>query len=244
MEFLGEQNIIVTNLTVSKSVACLYHDSMPRESKADRIKRCGKIFSKLEKLFPDTNCPLDTRSPFRLLVSTILSAQCTDVRVNIVTKKLFKICRTPRDFVEIPQKELEELIRTAGLYRSKARNIRAAAKKILKQFGGRVPDTMEDLCSLPGVARKTANVVLNHGFAKNEGFVVDTHVGRLSRRMKISRHTDPVKVERDLMEITPREKWGTWSLLLVFHGRATCSARNPKCDSCSVSALCPSKGSV
>ncbi len=222
----------------------VYDDAMPRESRKNRKARCDRIFSVLKELYPAASCPLDRGSPFRLLVATILSAQCTDKRVNSITAYLFEKYRTPREFAALPQRTLEGLIRTAGLYRNKARNIRAAANTICDTYGGTVPDTMEELCRLPGVGRKTANVVLSYGYGKNGGFVVDTHVGRLSRRLKFSVADDPLKVERDLLEITDEDERGICSLLLIYHGRRICRARNPRCPACGISLYCPSAGRV
>lgn len=217
---------------------------MPRESRKNKKDRCDRVVSILKELYPAAACPLDRGSPFRLLVATILSAQCTDKRVNTITASLFEKYRTPRAFAALPQRELEGLIRTAGLYRNKARNIRGAANMICDRYGGAVPDTMEELCSLPGVGRKTANVVLSYGYGRNEGFVVDTHVGRLSRRLKFSAADDPVTVERDLLEITDEDERGICSLLLIYHGRRICRARNPQCPACRISLYCPSAGRV
>lgn len=217
---------------------------MPKESKENRIERFAKIYKILEKTYPDARCMLEPSDPFRLLIATILSAQCTDVRVNIVCKSLFKKYRSPKDFAASPPGELENEIRSTGFYNNKAKNIRAACAKIIGEFGDKVPDTMEQLLSLPGVARKTANLVLSDAFGKNEGVVVDTHVGRLSGRLGFSKHSDPVKIERDLIEICPRKNWGMLSHLLIFHGRTYCMARKPNCPECPVNKLCPSAGKV
>jgi len=205
-----------------------------------------KAFSILEKTYPEVQCPLDRSSPFRLLVATILSAQCTDRRVNIITSELFKKYNTPWQFARMPQKKLESLIRTAGLYRNKARNIRATARRICERFDGAVPGTMQDLCGLEGVGRKTANVVLSYAFGINEGFVVDTHVGRLGRRLKFTGSDDPAVVERDLLELTgeAKPKRGIYSLLFIYHGRRICLARGPKCSNCCIWPFCPSAGKV
>jgi len=217
---------------------------VPRESKADLKARCTKLFVLLHKTYPQATCALSHRSPIQLLVATILSAQCTDKRVNVVTQDLFKRYRTVKAFAEVPQAELEGHIRTTGFFRNKAKNIRGAAAKILSDFGGKVPDTMADLLTLPGVARKTANCVLGSAFGKNEGVVVDTHVKRLSGRLGMSKQTTPVKIELDLMPLFPKNDWALLSHLLIFHGRTYCMARKPNCPDCPLSALCPSAGKV
>ncbi len=207
-------------------------------------KRTAKIFALLAKQYPNASIALKHSNPLQLLVATILSAQCTDKRVNIVTRELFKKYKTPEDYAHASQGTLEQEIRTTGFFRNKAKNIRGAAAKIIKDFGGEVPDTMDELLSLPGVARKTANVVLGNAFGKNEGFVVDTHVKRLAGRLRFSKHTDPVKIERDMMGITPRDEWALDAHLLIFHGRTFCTARNPNCIDCPINKLCPSAGKV
>ncbi len=198
------------------------------------------IISELRRLYPDAACSLNFSNPLELLVATQLSAQCTDERVNIVTKKLFQKYRSVEDFANVSQEEFEQDIRPTGFYRNKARNIRAASQRILAVYDGEVPRTMPDLLSLPGVARKTANVVLGNAFGIVEGFVVDTHIGRLSRRFGWTKNDDPVKVEQDLMRIVPRKDWLDLSHLLIFHGRAVCTARNPRCEKCTLAHLCPS----
>jgi len=219
---------------------------MPRESKANLKKRVAKIVAALKKQYPDARCALNYGSPLELLVATILSAQCTDVRVNIVTEDLFRKYRTAKDYAEAPQEALEQQIRSTGFFRNKTRSIRGAAARIVDQFAGRVPDTMEDLLTLPGVARKTANVVLGNAFGKNEGIVVDTHVIRLAGRLKLSRHTKTAadKIERDLVQLVPREEWTLFAHLLIFHGRSICTARKPACAQCPINPLCPSAGKV
>jgi len=213
---------------------------MPAESKAMLKQRCGRIVAILKRSYPKAKCSLDFVDPLELLVSTILSAQCTDVRVNIVTKDLFKKYRTAADFANASQAELEQAVRTTGFFRNKAKALRGSGKAIVERFGGKVPDTMDDLLSLPGVARKTANVVLGNAFGKSVGVVVDTHVTRLSGRLKLTRSDKPVKIERDLMEIVPREDWTLLSHLMIFHGRAVCTARKPDCAGCQLNKLCPS----
>lgn len=203
-------------------------------------EQVNAIISELRRLYPDAACSLNFSNPLELLVATQLSAQCTDERVNIVTKKLFQKYRSVEDFANVSQEEFEQDIRPTGFYRNKARNIRAASQRILAVYDGEVPRTMPDLLSLPGVARKTANVVLGNAFGIVEGFVVDTHIGRLSRRFGWTKNDDPVKVEQDLMRIVPRKDWLDLSHLLIFHGRAVCTARNPRCEKCTLAHLCPS----
>ena len=203
-------------------------------------EQVNAIIVEFRRLYPQATCSLNFTNPLELLVATQLSAQCTDERVNIVTKKLFQKYRSVEDFANADPSELEQDIHSTGFYRNKARNIRAACQRILTVYGGEVPRTMPDLLSLPGVARKTANVVLGYAFGIVEGFVVDTHIGRLSRRFGWTQHTDPVKVEQDLMRIIPRADWLDLSHLLIFHGRAICNARNPLCEQCMLVHLCPS----
>jgi len=217
---------------------------MARESKANLVKRTAKLIARLKKAFPDAGCALVHGDPLRLLVATILSAQCTDKRVNVVTKVLFKKYKTPQDYASTLQRTLETEIRSTGFFRNKAKNIRAAAAKLLSDFDGKVPRTMAELLTLPGVARKTANCVLGNAFGLAEGVVVDTHVMRLSRRLGLTKQKTPVKIERDLMEIVPETEWILFSHLLIFHGRATCTARRPDCPNCTLSDLCPSAGRI
>ena len=217
---------------------------MGRESKANLIRRVAKLIARLKKAYPDAGCSLRRGDPLKLLVATILSAQCTDKRVNLVTKTLFKKYKTPRDYASASQKTLENEIRSTGFFRNKAKNIRGACAKIISDFDGKVPRTMAQLLTLPGVARKTANCVLGNAFGLAEGVVVDTHVIRLSGRLGMTKHKEPAKIERDLIEIVPPEEWILWSHLLIFHGRATCTARKPDCNNCCLAALCPSAGKV
>lgn len=200
----------------------------------------AKILQMLEQLYPDAHCALDHESPFQLLSSTILSAQCTDERVNKVTPELFKHYPTARKMAKAPIEHLEELVRTTGFFRSKAKSLHEMSNSLVNEFGGEVPDSMEKLIKLRGVGRKTANVVLGNSFNKNEGVVVDTHVGRLSRRFKFTKHNDPVKVEKDLMKLLPKEKWTSISHEMIMHGRALCKSQNPKCEICPISPICPS----
>ena len=215
---------------------------MPRESKADLKNRSPRVVAALKKAYPTAGCALDRSNPFELLVATILSAQCTDARVNEVTRTLFKKYRSAADFAKADQGELENDIRSTGFFRNKARNIRAAAAKVLSDFGGEVPRTMAELLTLPGAARKTANCVLGAAYGVAEGVVVDTHVKRLAGRLGMTTHTDPVKIERDLMDLVSTKDWIRFSFLLIHHGRAVCSARKPDCPNCCVSDLCPSAG--
>jgi endonuclease-3 len=205
-------------------------------------KRAAKIVRALKKAYPDARCSLHYSSPLELLVATMLSAQCTDVRVNIVTKDLFEKCRSAVDYANIPQHVLEEAIRSTGFFRNKAKSIRGAAVAICEDFGGKVPDTMEGLLSLPGVARKTANVVLGNAFGRSEGIVVDTHVTRLARRLGLTRRKNNQgdRIERDLLALLPRSGWTLFSHLLISHGREVCTARKPDCDGCVIKGLCPS----
>ena len=202
-------------------------------------KRARTILRRLEKLYPDTRTALDYTNPFELLVATVLSAQSTDKMVNIITEKLFKKYRSPEDFLKAKPGELELDIKASGFFNQKAKSIRGLSQKLVSDFGGQVPDTMEELLTLPGVARKTANVVLGNAFGKNEGIAVDTHVHRLSWRLGFSDHDDPNKVEQDLLKLFPRGKWFKVSHLLIDHGRNVCFARNPNCAECVVNELCP-----
>jgi endonuclease-3 len=200
-----------------------------------------RILAALKKAYPRAGCALKRSNPLELLVATILSAQCTDKRVNLVTPALFKKYKKAADYAKAPAATLEREIRSTGFYRNKAGNIIGAAKMIAGDFNGNVPDSMEKLIKLPGVARKTANIVLSHGFGKIEGIAVDTHVLRLSGRLGLSEHDDAVNVEKDLMRLFPRKDWPRSSDLLIAHGRAVCSARSPDCAACAVGRLCPSR---
>ena len=202
-------------------------------------RRAGRIRRKLLKLYPDAQCALEHRDPFQLLAATILSAQCTDKRVNIVTPVLFKKYPTPQAMAQAKPADLERIIRTTGFFRNKSKSLKGASQSIVNDHNGSVPDTMDKLLTLPGVARKTANVVLGNAFGKNVGVVVDTHVGRLSQRMGLTKHKDPVKIERDLMPLFPRKSWALLAHLLIHHGRAICTARNPACETCPLAKDCP-----
>jgi endonuclease III len=203
-----------------------------------RSERAPRILSVLNSLYPQVKPQLFYRNPFELLVATILSAQCTDNQVNRVTPGLFKRLSRPQDFVKTPVAEIEELVRPTGFYRNKARNIKACCEALLEGHRGQVPRTLEELVKLPGVGRKTANVVLGAAF-ETPGVVVDTHVGRLSGRLGLTKNKDPKKIELDLMRIIPRNEWSDFSLRLIFFGRETCSARKPKCPICPLDHLCP-----
>ena len=209
----------------------------PKPGSPEQIRA---ITAELWRLYPDAKCSLDFSNPLELLVATQLSAQCTDERVNLVTHDLFQKYRSAEDYATVSQEELEQDIRSTGFYRNKAKNIRAACQLLLTNYNGEVPRTMADLLKLPGVARKTANVVLGNAFGIIEGFVVDTHIGRLARRFGWTNNEDPVKVEQDLMRLVPRQDWLDLSHLMIFHGRAICQARKPLCERCSLSKLCPS----
>jgi endonuclease-3 len=200
-----------------------------------------EILDTLAKTYPDAHCELNHQTPFQLLIATILSAQCTDVRVNMVTAELFAKYQGPADYLAVLAEELEEDIRTTGFFRSKAKNIRAACAELLDKHGGEVPRTMAELKSLGGVGRKTANVVLGNIWNEPDGVVVDTHVRRISQKLALTNQDDPVKIERDLNAIVPREHWVMFSHWLIWHGRRICKARNPLCDDCSIYAYCPTR---
>jgi len=206
-------------------------------------QRAEAILSKLKVLYPDATCSLNYQTTLQLLVATILSAQCTDERVNKVTPALFDRFRDAVSLANADREELESLIRSTGFYRNKAKNIQGAARKIIDEYGGKVPQTMAELITLPGVARKTANVVLAHGFGILEGVTVDTHVKRLSKRLGLTEYDDPIRIEKDLMRLLPQPDWENWSIRLIYHGRAICKARSPDCDNCQLASLCPSVGS-
>jgi len=192
------------------------------------------------KIYPHAHCELVFANPLQLLIATLLSAQCTDKRVNLVTESLFQRYRTAADFAQASQEEMEEAVRSTGFFRNKAKNIRALAATLLERHGGQVPASMDALTALPGVGRKTANVVLGNAFGLNEGVVVDTHVIRLSARLGLTRESAPEKIEEDLLRLVPREEWTNFSHWLIWHGRRRCTARNPDCTGCEIQALCPS----
>lgn len=203
-------------------------------------ERMSVILDKLNSIYPDVKIQLDHDNPLQLLIATILSAQCTDARVNIVTKKLFKKYLTAEDFLKVPAEELEHDIYSTGFYKAKARNIRAACKKITEEQQGEIPDNMDELLKLPGVGRKTANVVLGHAF-NTPGIVVDTHVKRIANRLGFAETNDPEKIEFKLMKIVPENKWVKFTHYLINHGRNTCIARKPKCKDCIIASECPSE---
>jgi endonuclease-3 len=203
--------------------------------------RVRAILEKLDQAYPAATCELTHQNPFQLLISTILSAQCTDARVNEVTRTLFPKYPTPHHFAYAYPRELEQDIRPTGFFRNKTKSIMGASRRILEEFSGQVPQTMEQLLTLPGVARKTANVVLGTAFGIANGVVVDTHVQRLSRRLDLSRQTDPRKIEQDLMRVIPQDKWILLSHQLIWHGRRVCSARNPRCAECNLERICYAK---
>ena len=204
-----------------------------------RSERARELARRFPRIYPDAHCELDFRNPLELLIATILSAQCTDKRVNIVTKDLFLRCKQARDYAGIPQEELEGIIRSTGFYRNKAKSLRAMAAKLVSEHDGQVPNSMESLAALPGVGRKTANVVLGNAFGIEEGVVVDTHVSRVSGRLGLTKHSDPIKIENDLMALFPREQWTVLSHWLIWHGRRRCFARKPDCGNCELSDICP-----
>ena len=203
-----------------------------------------EVFARLKAAHPDAHCELDHETPLQLLVATILSAQCTDKRVNMVTPLLFRTYPTAASLADAPQEKLEEIIKSTGFFRNKAKSLIALGKALVERHGGEVPDSMEALVKLPGVGRKTANVILGNAFQKNEGVVVDTHVGRLSARLGLSKQTDPVKIEEDLMPLFPREDWAMLAHVLIFHGRRVCFAKSPQCDLCTLNEICPSSTAV
>jgi endonuclease-3 len=210
------------------------------QRRLSKQQRALEILRRLTQLYPEAPCSLDYKTTLQLMVATILSAQCTDERVNKVTPALFAAYPNVYAFAEADPTELEALVKSTGFYRNKAKNIRAACQKIVAEFNGNVPSTMEELLTLPGVARKTANVVLAHGFGINAGVTVDTHVKRLTNRLGLTQHSDPLKIERDLMTLLPQSDWENWSIRLIYHGRAVCMARNPNCGACALADLCPS----
>lgn len=212
----------------------------PRRQRLPKKQRAIAVLNRLKRLYPDATCSLNYATPVQLLVATILSAQCTDERVNLVTPALFERFPDAYALAEADVAEIEQLVKSTGFYRNKAKNIQGACRKIVTDFGGKVPQTMEELTSLPGAARKTANVVLAHAFGVNAGVTVDTHVKRLSNRLGFTKHSDPRKIEQDLMKLLPQPDWENWSIRLIYHGRQVCNARKPACDRCELADLCPS----
>lgn len=213
---------------------------MPRESKAEKAERADEIWGLLREEYPDAHCELDFANPFQLAVATILSAQTTDERVNAVTPELFERFPDPESLASAPREEVEEIVRSTGFFRNKAKNIQGFARGVMAEHGGVVPRTMAELRPLPGVGRKTANVILGNAFGVDEGVVVDTHVKRLSNHLGFTTHTGPEQVEQDLMALFPTERWTMLAHLLIWHGRRVCDARAPACERCVVSHLCPS----
>ncbi len=207
-----------------------------------KARRAAQSLGVLQRTYPDAHCELNYTNPLELLIATILSAQCTDKRVNIVTADLFKRYRSARDFAGVPLAELEQAIKSTGFYRNKAKNIQACCRKLIERHGGEVPRTMEELTALDGAGRKTANVVLGNAFDINVGVVVDTHVSRLSQRLGLTRQKTPERIEQDLMKLVPREQWALFSHWLIWHGRRRCDARNPDCVNCELKELCPQVG--
>lgn len=201
--------------------------------------RTGRILAALKRLYPLATCSLEHEDPWQLLVATILSAQCTDARVNKVTPLLFKVLPTTQDFAAAPLEKIERLIQSTGFYHNKAKSLQGAAAAIMAKHGGEVPRSMPELIALPGVGRKTANVVLGNAYGKNAGVVVDTHVGRISQLLGLTKENNPEKIERDLMKLVPVEDWTLWPHLLISHGRAICTARNPNCSKCGLFKECP-----
>ena len=211
-----------------------------RETKVQKKERTEQIIKLLKRAHPDAHCALNHANPFELLIATILSAQCTDERVNIVTGDLFRKYRKPADYLKVRDTELQQDIKTTGFFRNKTKSIQGACKMLVEEFGGQVPKTMDELLELPGVARKTANVVLGVAYGIAAGIVVDTHVGRLSHRLGLTKQKDAVKIEQDLIALVPKKDWIIFSHLLIFHGRRVCKARRPLCEECVVEKLCPS----
>lgn len=203
-------------------------------------RQADEILAVLTERYPEAGCELTYGSPLELTVAVVLSAQCTDARVNVITAKLFKKYRCPQDYLDVPQEELEADIHSAGFFRQKAKSIRGIMTTVLVKHGGQVPRTMVELTALPGVGRKTANVIMGNAFKHAEGIAVDTHVGRVSRRLGLTRHENPDKVEQDLVKLFPRDRWTDINHILIFHGRYTCKSRKPLCAECPVADRCPS----
>ncbi len=215
---------------------------MPRETTEAKAERLKQIIASLKKAYPNAHCELNFTNPLELLIATILSAQCTDKRVNLVTAELFKKYPSASAYAEAPAAELEEAIKSTGFFRNKTKSIQTCCRALVERHGGEVPKTMEELLELGGVGRKTANVVLGNAFNINTGIVVDTHVARLSERLGLSRQNEPAKIEQDLMQLVPRKEWTLFSHLMIWHGRRRCFARKPDCLGCEVRSLCPRIG--
>jgi endonuclease-3 len=215
---------------------------MPHETVKAKTARLKKIIAALDRTYPEAHCELDHVDPLQLLVATILSAQCTDKRVNLVTKELFKKYRSAADYANAPLTELEQAVKSTGFFRNKAKNIQLCCRKLIAHHGGKVPRTMEELTQLDGVGRKTANVVLGNAFGINVGVVVDTHIVRLSQRLGLTRQKTPEKIELELMALVPQKQWTLFSHWLIWHGRRRCAARKPDCEHCEIRRLCPQIG--
>ena len=215
---------------------------MPRETAAAKMERTKQICDVLQRTYPTAHCELNFSNPLQLLIATILSAQCTDKRVNLVTAELFKRYRTTRDFADAPLADLEAAVKTTGFFRNKAKNIQTCCRALVEKFGGEVPRTMDELHALAGVGRKTANVVLGNAFGINVGVVVDTHVTRLANRLGLAKGTDAVKLEQALMPLVPQKDWARFSHWLIWHGRRRCAARTPDCATCEIKNFCPQIG--
>ncbi len=213
-----------------------------RESKTAKRERAADAFQRLADTYPARYCFLDFETPFQLMIAVALSAQCTDAQVNRVTPRLFAKYPTPEALAEAPREDVERLIFSTGFYKNKAKHAQMAAEMVVKEFGGELPATIEELTRLPGVARKTANVVLTNAFGRSDGVCVDTHVGRVARRLDLTRSEDPVKVEQDLMALYPPETWGDIPFYFIYHGREICDARKPLCDKCPLADVCPKRG--
>ena len=209
---------------------------------ADKKKRTAEIIKRFKKTYPDAHCALEHSNPFELLIATILSAQCTDARVNIVTADLFRKYRGPADYLKVTQRELEKDVHSTGFFRNKAKNIQAACRRIIEEYGGEVPQTMDKLLTLGGVARKTANVVLGNAFGITSGVVVDTHVSRISQLLGLTKNKTPEKIERDLQQLIPKKDWVMFPHWMIHHGRAVCIARRPRCSECVLNDICPKIG--
>jgi endonuclease III len=209
---------------------------------ADKKKHAAEVIKRLRKAYPQAHCALNHTSPFELLIATIFSAQCTDARVNIVTADLFRKYRGPADYLKVTQRELEKDIHSTGFFRNKAKNIQAACKRIIEEYGGEVPQTMDELLTLGGVARKTANVVLGNAFGIASGVVVDTHVSRISQLLGLTKNKAPEKIERDLQQLVSKKDWVMFPHWMIHHGRAVCIARRPKCGKCALANICPKIG--
>jgi endonuclease-3 len=215
---------------------------MPRETTAARTERTRQVIASLQRAYPDAHCELHFSNPLELMIATILSAQCTDQRVNLVTAELFRHYRSAADYANAPLAELEAAIKSTGFFRNKAKHIQACCRKLVERHGGAVPRTLDELTALDGVGRKTANVVLGNAFGLNVGVVVDTHVSRLAQRLGLTDETDAVKIEQALIPLMPQEQWTLFSHWLIWHGRRRCNARKPDCAACELGELCPQVG--